>query len=572
MTVTENTAWQEKLRASVLLPKTHFPMRADLPNREELILARWDRMDLYRRQREMAQGRKIFVLHDGPPYANGHLHIGHALNKILKDIVNRSRQAMGYDANYVPGWDCHGLPIEWKVEEQYRSTGRDKDQVPVIDFRRECRSFAEYWIDIQKTEFRRLGVIGAWQDPYLTMKYDSEAEIAKEIIKFARNGALYRGVRPILWSVVERTALADAETEYHDVVSTTVDAMFPVITSPCTALQGAGIVIWTTTPWTLSGNRAIAYAADTRYSVIEVVSLGDKASLAVGSRLVLATALLDSLQKRAKITEINVITEITGDALAGTICAHPLRDIGYDRDIPLHAADFVTDSDGSGFVHVAPGHGHDDYLFGRQHELDIDCVVGPDGRLAETLPGGMAGGVVYDDNGKEGDANARVIQALTEAGRLVARSKLRHAYPHSWRSKAPLLNRTTLQWFISMEKTGLRDTALQAIDATRFYPAESQIRLRDMVRLRPDWCVSRQRAWGVPITIFVDKQSGALLQDEAVDAKIVAAFCTEGADCWFEDGAKQRFSVAKPRPRTIRADPGYFRCLVRKRLDACVRA
>ncbi|MDF2097355.1 isoleucine--tRNA ligase [Aquibaculum arenosum] len=519
-------------RPTVFLPKTDFPMRAGLAKREPEILARWQDMDLYERQREAAKGREKFVLHDGPPYANGHLHIGHALNKILKDVINRAQQMLGKDANYVPGWDCHGLPIEWKVEEGYRARGQDKDVVDKVEFRQECRAFAEKWVAIQTEEFQRLGVIGDWKDPYLTMAYAAEAQIVREIGKFLLNGGLYAGERPVLWSVVEKTALADAEVEYHDHVSPTIWVRFPVAEAARPELEGAAVVIWTTTPWTIPGNRAVAFSEEDDYVVVEVTGTQEGAWAQVGERLILASALLEATAAQSRITDWEVKATLKGSDLAGTICAHPLRGQGYDFPVPMLAAEFVTMDQGTGIVHIAPGHGADDFGLGRAHGLEIPQTIDAEGRFLPHVPL-FSGTVVYTAKGKEGDANPAVIESLREGGKLLARGRLTHSYPHSWRSKAPLIFRNTPQWFISMEANDLREKALAGIDETRFVPPRGQARLRSMIEQRPDWCISRQRLWGVPLPLFVRKADGAPLRDAAVIDRVAEAFEQEGGDAWF---------------------------------------
>ncbi len=519
-------------KSTIRLPRTDFPMKAGLPAREPQLLARWDTLDLFGRQRAASAGREMFILHDGPPYANGHLHIGHALNKILKDVVNRSQQMLGKDAHYVPGWDCHGLPIEWKVEESYRAAGRNKDEVPILEFRRECREFAEKWIEVQRAEFKRLGVIGDWERYYSTMSFDAEAQIAREIAKFAMNGGLYRGAKPVLWSVVEKTALADAEVEYHDHLSDTIYVRFPVIRAATPALDGAAVVIWTTTPWTLPGNRAVAYGEDIAYGLYEVAATAEGAGARVGERLVLADALAESVARVTGVTGWERRGAVSDADLAGSVTAHPLRGQGYDYDVPLFAGDFVTTEQGSGFVHIAPGHGTDDFELGQRHGLEVPFTVTEDGVFSETVPL-FAGQVIYDTHGKKGDANAAVTAAIEQAGGLLAREPLTHSYPHSWRSKAPLIFRNTPQWFISMEANDLRGKALRGINATRFVPASGQRRLRGMIETRPDWCISRQRAWGVPIPLFVHRRTGEILRDEAVFERIAEAFEAEGGDAWF---------------------------------------
>ena len=524
-------------RDTVFLPKSDFPMRAGLPKREPEILARWHEMKLYDRLRDVARGREKFILHDGPPYANGHLHMGHALNKILKDVINRSQQMLGKDAHYVPGWDCHGLPIEWKVEEGYRAQGKDKDEVAPVDFRRECREFAEHWIEVQTEEFKRLGVEGDWENPYTTMAYAAEAQIVREIGKFLMNGGLYPGARPVLWSVVEKTALADAEVEYDDHRSTTIWVKFPVVKAGDPALEGAAVVIWTTTPWTIPGNRAVAYDPDARYGVWQVKAVAENSPLAPGDKLIAADDLAQSLRESAHVEDWERLGDATG--LESTVVAHPFRGRGYDFPVPVLPADFVTMDQGTGFVHIAPGHGADDFELGRAHSIEVPHTVDAEGVFMDHVPL-FAGKTIYTHEGKEGDANAAVVAALEAAGALLAKGRLVHSYPHSWRSKAPLIFRNTPQWFISMETNDLRKKALAAIDATRFVPAAGRDRLYAMIEQRPDWCVSRQRLWGVPLPLFVHKESGEPLRDQGVIDRVAAAFEAEGADAWLTSDP-QRF-------------------------------
>jgi isoleucyl-tRNA synthetase len=519
-------------KSTIFLPRTDFPMEGGLPRREPEILARWEQLGLYRRLREISRGREKFVLHDGPPYANGSIHMGTALNKVLKDIINRTQQMLGKDANYVPGWDCHGLPIEWEVEKKYRAAGKNKDEVPIVDFRRECREFAQHWIGVQMKDFKRLGVIGDWDNPYTTMAYAAEAAIAREIGKFLLEGSLYRGARPVMWSVVEKTALAEAEIEYHDHTSKTIWVRFPVAKPSRPELAGAAVLIWTTTPWTIPGNRAVAFGPDIDYALIEVSDSGEAKWAKTGDRLVVAASLVDAVAKAAHIAATKTLATFKGAALAGTVAKHPLHGKGYDFDVPLLAGDFVTAEDGTGFVHIAPGHGEDDFHLGQKHGIKVPETVAEDGLFHAHVPL-FAGLSVYTAEGKEGTANEAVIAALAEAGALLARGKLVHSYPHSWRSKAPLIFRTTPQWFISMESHGLRQKALRAIDATRFYPASGKNRLRGMIEQRPDWNVSRQRAWGVPLPIFVDRRSGEPLRDAQVVERIAAVFEREGGDAWY---------------------------------------
>jgi len=519
-------------------------MRAGLPQREPEILKRWNDISLYEKLRQTAKGRTKFVLHDGPPYANGEPHLGTALNKILKDIVNRGHQMLGKDAPYVPGWDCHGLPIEWIVEEKYRAKGESKDSVPIVQFRKECREFAAHWIEVQKRDFKRLGVVGDWDNPYTTMAFAAEAQIVREIGKFLMNGGLYKGSKPVLWSVVEQTALAEAEVEYADHRSTTVWVRFPISHASRPSLRHAGAVIWTTTPWTLPGNRAIAYNAELEYAVIQVdeVAEGSRANGpkdgALGDKLLVAMTLIDDFCQRAKIERHTIVDLFPGSALAGTVAKHPLasQDQGYDFDVPLLPAGFVEADAGTGLVHIAPNAGQDDWELGREHGIPVIDTVGPDGVYLPSVPM-FAGHSVYTPEGKEGDANRTVIAAIDAAGALLARGALVHSYPHSWRSKAPLIFRNTPQWFISMETNGLRDAALKAIDDTNWVPPQGKNRISAMVEGRPDWCVSRQRAWGVPIPVFTSKKTGEPLRDQAVIDRIAAAVETGGGDVWFEKPA-----------------------------------
>ena len=531
-------------RPTVFLPKTDFPMRGGLPTLEPKLVARWQEMGLYAKLREVSCGREKFVLHDGPPYANADLHLGHALNKILKDVVNRSQQMLGKDAPYVPGWDCHGLPIEWIVEEKYRARKLSKDSVPLAQFRQECRDFAAYWVERQKEQFQRLGVIGDWDHPYLTMSFDAEAQIVREIGKFLVNGGLYKGAKPVLWSVVEQTALAEAEVEYHDHRSNTVWVRFPLVRFPSMpALAGtATAVIWTTTPWTLPGNRAIAYGPEMDYVVIRPTMVsrdGPKTGgqpgvcgAAVGDQLCVADALIDAFTKAVGIVQYDRVASLKGRDLAGAVARHPLHGQGYDFDVPLLAADFVAADAGTGLVHIAPGHGADDWELGQANGLPVPDTVGPDGvYLPQVLL--FAGHAVYRPDGKPGDADKVVIEAVEAAGGLLARGTLVHSYPHSWRSKAPLIFRNTPQWFISMAANSLREKALDAIDQTRWVPPQGRNRIAAMIESRPDWCVSRQRAWGVPIPVFVNRTTGEPLRDMAVVERVAAAVEREGADAWY---------------------------------------
>ncbi|MEE3036574.1 MAG: isoleucine--tRNA ligase [Pseudomonadota bacterium] len=507
-------------RETLNLPQTDFPMKAGLPKREPEILAYWEKIGLYDRLRDAAKDKEKFVLHDGPPYANGDIHIGHALNKILKDIIVRARQMTGKNAVYVPGWDCHGLPIEWKIEEQYRSKGLNKDEVPATEFRAECRSFAEKWVATQSKQFQRLGIIGDWDKPYTTMAFDAEAVIIQEFQKFVMNGALYRGSKPVMWSVVEKTALAEAEVEYEEHVSPTIFVKFPVKQADDPALtDGVSAVIWTTTPWTIPGNRAMAFSKALSYGLYQV---GD-------DKLILSDDLAERAMNAADITDFQRLRDVEPE---GLICAHPLAGQGYDFDVPILAGDFVTAETGTGLVHIAPGHGQDDFELGLKHQIEVPFTVDEAGVYFDHVPI-FAGKKVLDENGKNGDANGAVITALIGANALFAKGKLRHQYPHSWRSKAPLIFRNTPQWFVSMEHNNLRDKALKAIDEVNWFPKAGRNRIYAMIENRPDWVLSRQRAWGVPLTVFIHQQSGEILRDEAVNQRIVEAVKAQGADAWF---------------------------------------
>jgi isoleucyl-tRNA synthetase len=568
---------------TLFLPKTDFPMRAGLPQKEPEILARWQKLDIYRNLRAASSGRRKFILHDGPPYANGNIHIGHALNKILKDVVTRSQQMLGQDSNYVPGWDCHGLPIEWKIEEDYRAKGKNKDAVPLIEFRRECRAFAAHWIDVQREEFKRLGVEGDWAHPYTTMDFAAEAQIARELMKFAENGTLYRGSKPVMWSVVEKTALAEAEVEYEDYVSDQVWVKFPIdfsagqsgslLTIPDPDLKDASIVIWTTTPWTIPGNRAISFSRRIRYGLYEVTDVPDGNWLQKGDRLVLAEKLAIDVMRQARVLAYKQLREVKTHELLHMECRHPLRSFnrGYGFRVPLLPGEHVTEDAGTGFVHTAPGHGRDDFdvwtaesamLTKLGLDSTIPYTVDADGRFTEQAPG-FTGKRVLTENGDKGDANEAVIKALIDAGMLIARGRLKHQYPHSWRSKKPVIFRNTPQWFIAMDKPiadgrgqatpgdTLRRRALAAIEQTQWVPPQGENRITGMVESRPDWVISRQRAWGVPITMFVREQrdgSVDILKDQRVNERIAQAFEQEGADAWYADGAAARFLLPEHDP------------------------
>ena len=559
-----DTADTPDYKQSLNLPKTDFPMRAGLPKREPSWLERWEKIGVYDRLREK-EGRTPFVLHDGPPYANGHLHIGHALNKTIKDMIVRSHQMMGFDSRYVPGWDCHGLPIEWKIEEQYRKKGKNKDAVDVVEFRQECRAFADKWVDIQREEFKRLGITGNWADPYLTMDFHAEAVIAAEFQKFLMNGTLYQGSKPVMWSPVEKTALAEAEVEYKDKDSFTIWVKFAV-SGAGDDLNGASVVIWTTTPWTIPSNKAVVYGDSFDYGLYEVTDAPEECWAAKSDRFILADKLAGDVMSRARLEEgqYTRIRAVPAEELATLQLAHPLAGAEgsngeWDQPRDFRAAPFVTDEEGTGFVHCAPSHGMEEFELYRDLGMLEDVItynVQDDGGFRADLPF-FGGKYILNRKGGEGDANKTVIDKLVEVGGLLARGKIKHSYPHSWRSKAPIIYRNTPQWFASVDRavgdgqdemgTTIRERALRSIDElVKWTPQKGRNRLYSMIEARPDWVLSRQRAWGVPLTCFVKKgllptDEGFILRDDAVNARIVAAFEAEGADAWYADGAKERF-------------------------------
>ncbi|WP_421836605.1 isoleucine--tRNA ligase [Novosphingobium sp.] len=581
-------------RSTVFLPKTDFPMKAGLPQKEPGILARWQDEGLYQQLREARAGAEKFILHDGPPYANGDMHIGHALNHILKDMVCRTQSLLGKDAPYVPGWDCHGLPIEWKVEEEYRKKKKNKDEVPPVEFRAECRAYAQKWVDVQREQLKRLGINGDWDHPYLTMDPEAEGTIVGELLKFAESGQLYRGAKPVMWSPVEKTALAEAEVEYEDIVSTQIDVAFEIVESPIAELVGAHAVIWTTTPWTIPVNQAIAYGPDVDYVLVEFFAghaaqsdpelwnpefhfLGNNPGSA---RFLIADSLKESvgarvqqlLQQRYPDAGISVQVLLvsheryTGRELAGTICRHPMHALGgfFAKPRPMLPGDFVTTDSGTGLVHMAPDHGEDDFALCKAHGIEPVFAVEGDGKYRADW--GWLGGQGSVINPKFNAPDGPICEALREAGGLVAASAdYKHSYPHSWRSKAKVIYRCTPQWFVPMDKpvdmphaesraenrwdneggalehpnATLRQIAVQAIAETRWVPEKGRNRIGAMVEGRPDWVLSRQRAWGVPITLFVDRKTGQYLADPAVNARIVAAVRAGGVDAWSEERAQE---------------------------------
>ncbi|MGY6638176.1 MAG: isoleucine--tRNA ligase [Erythrobacter sp.] len=569
------------LKDTVFLPKTDFPMKAGLPAKEPGIAARWEEIGLYRKLREARKGREKFILHDGPPYANGDIHIGHALNKVLKDMVVRSQNLLGKDAPYVPGWDCHGLPIEWKIEEQYRKKKRNKDEVPAKEFRAECRAYAAEWVKVQSAQFKRLGIMGDWDNPYLTMDFQAEAVIVAELLKFAEGGNLYRGAKPVMWSPVEKTALAEAEVEYEDITSTQIDVAFEIVESPIPELVGAHAVIWTTTPWTIPVNQALAYGPEVEYLLLvavdgslplEEMSVEDRREASF--MVLVAKDLVPAFVERTGLI-CAVAKTIKGADLAGTLARHPMHHLGgfYAAPRPLLPGDFVTTESGTGLVHMAPDHGEDDFELCKAHGINPVFAVMDDGRYRDDW--GWLGADDVDADGKErrravinpgfNAPDGPICSDLREAGALLSAGEYHHSYPHSWRSKQKVIFRCTPQWFVPMDRPlthlpaktpaekawegeggaidpadetlcaspTLRERAMEEIARVQFTPAKGRNRIGAMVEGRPDWVLSRQRAWGVPITLFV-RPDGSYLADAEVNARIIAAVEQEGVDAWDE--------------------------------------
>ena len=512
---------------SLQLPKTAFSMKANLPSKEPGILEKWEKNKMYEKLRKISKGREKFVLHDGPPYANGHIHMGTALNKILKDMVTRFHQMQGKDSIYVPGWDCHGLPIEWKIEELYKKNKKNKDEVPIKDFRSECRDFAKKWIEIQTKEFKRLGVVGDFDNYYSTMSFNGEAQIVRELGKFLLDKSLYQGFKPVLWSTVEKTALADAEVEYKDHTSNTIYAAFKIKKTDKDFLKDANIVIWTTTPWTIPANKALAFNSSLEYSLIEIEGLDNFKE----KKIVIAKELIKSVTESCGLEKFKVVKNFKGSELNKTICSHPFLKLGYDYDVPMFNARFVTLEQGTGIVHCAPSHGVDDFNLCLKNNIESKYTVDDSGYYTKEIP--------YFEKTHVFKADPIVIDNLREQKKLLKNDKLQHSYPHSWRSKAPLIYRATPQWFISMEINSLRNKALKAISETDFYPVKGKERLLSMIEGRPDWCVSRQRVWGVPLPIFINKKTKEPLRDKKVIDRIADIYEKEGSDCWFTEKSKR---------------------------------
>ncbi len=514
-------------KENIQLPKTAFSMKANLPNKEPSILDKWEKNKIYKKLRKKSEGKEKFVLHDGPPYANGHIHMGTALNKILKDMITRFHQMSGKDSIYVPGWDCHGLPIEWKIEEQYKKNKKNKDQVPIKDFRNECREFAKKWIEIQKKEFKRLGVVGDFENYYSTMSFNGEAQIVRELGKFLLDKSLYQGFKPVLWSTVEKTALADAEVEYKDHTSNTIYVAFKIKKTDKEFLKDASIIIWTTTPWTIPANKALAFNSSLEYSLIEISNLENFKE----KKIIIAKNLINTVVKSCNIKKFKVLKNFKGSDLEKVKCNHPFLKLGFDYDVPMFDAEFVNLEQGTGIVHCAPSHGVDDFNLCLKNNIESKYTVDNSGYYTKEIP--------YFTKTHVFKADPIVIEKLKEQKKLLKDDKLQHSYPHSWRSKAPLIYRATPQWFISMKVNSLRDKAIKAINSTNFYPPKGKERLLSMIEGRPDWCVSRQRVWGVPLPIFINKKTKEPLRDQKVIDRIANLYEKEGSDCWFADDVKK---------------------------------
>ncbi|MFL2882850.1 MAG: isoleucine--tRNA ligase [Pelagibacteraceae bacterium] len=510
------------------LPKTAFSMKANLPSKEPVILENWEKNKIFQQIRDSSKGKEKFILHDGPPYANGHIHMGTALNKILKDMIIKFHQMSGKDSIYVPGWDCHGLPIEWKIEEQYKKNKKNKDEVPIEDFRNECREFAKNWINVHIKEFKRLGVVGDFENYYSTMSYDAEAQIVRELGKFLLDKSLYQGFKPVLWSTVEKTALADAEVEYLDHTSNTIFTSFQIKKTDKEFLKDTSIIIWTTTPWTIPANKALAFNSSIEYSLVEISNLENFQE----KKIILATKLVDSVIKSCGIEKFKILKNFLGAEFRNTICSHPFKNFGFDYDVPMLDAHFVNLDQGTGIVHCAPSHGPDDFNLCLKNNISSEYTVDNKGLYTDKVP--------HFSNTHIFKADALVIEKLKEEKKLLKNDKLRHSYPHSWRSKAPLIYRATPQWFISMDTNSLRKKAIKAINETKFFPSKGKERLMSMIEGRPDWCVSRQRVWGVPLPIFINKKTNEPLRDQKVIDRIAEIYEKEGSNCWFTEDS-QRF-------------------------------
>ena len=508
------------------LPKTAFSMKASLPTKEPEILKNWEKNKIFERLRKKSKGKEKFILHDGPPYANGHIHMGTALNKILKDMITRFHQMNGKDSVYVPGWDCHGLPIEWKIEEQYKKKKKNKDEVPIKDFRQECREFAENWIDIHIKEFKRLGVVGDFENYYSTMSFEAEAQIVRELGKFLLDGSLYQGFKPVLWSTVEKTALADAEVEYLDHTSNTIYAGFKVKETDKDFLKDTSVIIWTTTPWTIPANKALAFNSNIEYSVLEISNLENFKE----KKIVVAKKLIKQIIDTCEIKNFKELKTFKGSEFHKTICSHPFSNMDFNYDVPMLDAQFVNLEQGTGIVHCAPSHGPDDFNLCLKNNIPSLYTVDDAGLYTDEIP--------FFEKTHIFKADTIVIDKLKEQKKLLKNDKLNHTYPHSWRSKAPLIYRATPQWFISMKKNDLREKAIKSINETNFYPKKGKERLLSMIEGRPDWCVSRQRVWGVPLPIFINNKTKEPLRDQKVIDRIASIYEKQGSDCWFTDDPK----------------------------------
>ncbi len=499
---------------TIFLPNTNFQMRGNLHLREPEILKYWNQIDIYNRSRSLRKGCKKFLLHDGPPFANGLLHAGHALNKCIKDVILRFKRMQNFDIEFIPGWDCHGLPIEWKIEESLKKKSKKRDDISVLEFRKQCSDFAKKWINLQKDGFQRLGVCADWENPYLTMNHNAEATVIRLLGRFIMDGSLYRGEKPVFWSVVEKTALADAEIDYIDKQSTSIYVAFKVKTSSLDFLKDTYCVIWTTTPWTIPANRAISYSKNVNYCLLKTK---DK-------NLVVAKDLLEDFRNITKL-EFTILKEFSGNLLNNTICYHPLVKYGYEFDVPLIYGEHVDIESGTGLVHTAPGHGIEDFNVCKKNNIHVPRTVNESGIYYDNVPV-FAGNHIFK-------VEPEILDKLNEVGALIFKTTIIHSYPHSWRSKAPLIFRTTPQWFISMDATGLRDKALKEINNVNWIPKQGYNRIKSFIENRGDWCLSRQRVWGVPMALFVNKKTGELLRDKDIIERTAQIFEEEGSDAWF---------------------------------------
>lgn len=524
----------QDIKASVRLPKTNFSMKANLPELDAKILKAWQEIGIYKEIVKKHTGKPKFILHDGPPYANGHIHIGHALNKILKDIIVKAHSIQGLATPFVLGWDCHGLPIEWKIEEKYKKLGQAKEEIEVNAFRQECKEFADKWIAIQKEEFKELGIFADFDNSYFTTQPQVEATILEGIFQVLKQGGLYQGKRPVLWSCVEKTALAEAEVEYHDKKAITAFVGFKVAKAPKELWQNALLAIWTTTPWTLPANQAVAYGESISYILLEITEVSADSLLKKGTKLIIAEDLLATVLEKIGVSSYTLLDKQQG--LPDFQLEHPLYSQGFKYIVPTLSANFVDTKTGTGLVHIAPAHGEDDFYLCKNNNIIPVEIISDAGLYISSVPL-FAGQHIFK-------VAPLILEALSHEGTLLGTYEVTHSYPHSWRSKAPLIYRLTTQWFISLEHNNVRQKALKALENVDFYPKTGKNRLVAMLSNRPDWCISRQRSWGVPLSLFIHKETKTPLVDEELFNNIINAFAKEGSNAWFS-GDNKRFLPAK---------------------------